>query len=213
MLYKTTTRLFKGKYQYKLVLTCAGASFFRGADMESVLEQLKKVTLSSVTNNTWSYRLKSTGIKTQDDLDYAFKLQTQLKKIKDFDIRVESPWITVYSNSETDINSLIKLDKEKVKYVCLPPKQKSLDSDTIIMPKINYEFRVTMGKTTHENSAFIQWAESNPNVKLTKSCKKELARDRSWGGSHFYITGEKNLLLARMHLGSTINKVERIIKP
>lgn len=214
MLSKTTTRLFKGKYQYKLVLTCAGASWFRGGDMESALDQLKKVTMSPPTSSSFfNARIKSAGIKTQEDLDYAFKLQKQLKKITDFDIRVESPWITVYSNSEADINNIIKIDESKVKYVCVPPTDTSLDSNTVIMPKINYEFRVTMGKTTQEHSTFIQWAESNSKVKLTKSCKKELSRDRSWGGTHFYITGEKNLLLAKMHLGSSINKVERIIKP
>jgi len=34
----------------------------------------------------------------------------------------------------------------------------------------------------------------------------------SWGGTHFYITGEKNLLVARMMLGEGINKVEKILK-
>jgi len=213
MLYKTTTRLFKGKYQYKLVLTCAGASWFRGGDMDSALENLKKINLNSASGNfSWGGR-RPTGIKTQEDLDYAFKLQKQLKKLKDIDIRVESPWITIYANSENDINSIIKVDEERVKYVCVPPEKTQLDTDTIIMPKINYDFRVTMGKTTQEHSAFIQWAEKNPKVKLTKSCKKELSRDRSWGGTFFYITGDNNLLMAKMHLGSSINKVERIIKP
>jgi hypothetical protein len=214
MLYKTTTRLFKSKYQYKLVITCAGASWFRGGDMDTALDHLKKINLNSsnAATMTWGGRRPS-GIKTQEDLDYAFKLQKQLKKLKDIDVRVETPWISVYSNSESDINSIIKIDEERIKYVCVPPDKTQLDSNTIIMPKINYEFRVTMGKTTQEHSAFVSWAEKNPKVKLTKSCAKELSRDRSWGGTFFYITGENNLLMAKMHLGSSINKIERIIKP
>jgi hypothetical protein len=69
-----------------------------------------------------------------------------------------------------------------------------------------------LGKTTQEHSAFIQWAENNAKLKLTKTCKRELARDYSWGGTYFYVTGENNLLMTKMHLGGSINKVERIIK-
>jgi capsular polysaccharide biosynthesis protein len=53
---------------------------------------------------------------------------------------------------------------------------------------------------------------SNKKCKLTKSCIRELEKQRSWGGSHFYITGNNNLLLAKMHLGGSISKIERIIK-
>ena len=80
------------------------------------------------------------------------------------------------------------------------------------MPKMNFEFRVTLGKTTHENSAFVQWLEGNKKCRLTKSAKKDLLKTNSWGGKHFYITGDNNLLMAKMHLGGSISKVERIIK-
>ena len=206
MLFKTTKRLFRGKYQYKLVLTCAGAGWFRGGDWNGVLENLKKIDLTTKTN--W----QSKSIKTEDDLDYAFKLQSHLKKLTDVEVRVESPWITVYTNSKSNIDSLIKIDNSKVKYISIPPDKTVLDENTIILPKINYDYRVTLGKTTHENSAFIQWAENNAKLKLTKTCKRELARDCSWGGTYFYVTGENNLLMTKMHLGGSINKVERIIK-
>jgi hypothetical protein len=39
-----------------------------------------------------------------------------------------------------------------------------------------------------------------------------LGKSRSWGGTHFYITGDNNLLMAKMHLAGAISKVERIIK-
>lgn len=204
---KITKRLFIGKYQYKLVLVCAGASWFRGGDWAGILDNLKKITLNDPKN----YR-STTAIKTQEDLDYAFKLQNQLKKLTNLDVRVESPWISIYSNNKADIDSIIKLDKEKVKYVSVPPEKISLDQNVVILPKIDFEFKVTMGKSDKPQIPFLEWAEQHTKIKLTKSCKKELSRDRSWGGSYFYITGEKNLLLAKMHLGGSINKVERIIK-
>jgi hypothetical protein len=210
MLFKTSNQLFKGAYQYKIVLVCVGASLFRGRDMVQTLSLLKQVDLTK-TKNT-SYIRYNVSIKTQEDLDYALSLQKQLSKSTDYDIRVESPYISFYTNNKKDVDSLIKLDNSKVKYVCVPPSNTTLETGTIILPKIPFEYKVTLGKTTQNHSAFISWAESNSKVKVTKSCKKDLNRDHSWGGTYFYITGDNNLLLAKMHLGGSINKVERIIK-
>jgi hypothetical protein len=107
---------------------------------------------------------------------------------------------------------LAKLDSTNVKYICVPPKNSSLTNNTVIMPKMNFDYRVTLGKTMQENTAFITWASTNKKCKLTKSCIRDLGKTRSWGGTHFYITGDNNLLMAKMHLGGSISKVERIIK-
>lgn len=209
MQYKTTNKLFRGIYQYKVVLVVAGASWFRSGDMASVLETLKQV---SINPNVPRISLYPRNKITQEDLDYAFKLQACLKKISDFEVRVESPWVSVYTNDKSAVDALTNLDPDKVKYVSAPPVNSGLVPDTVIMPKMDFDYRITLGKTIQKHDAFIQWAESNSKVKLTKSCIRELTRDRSWGGSHFYLTGDKNLLLAKMHLGGSINKVERIIK-
>lgn len=132
--------------------------------------------------------------------------------MSDIDIRVESPWLSIYSNNLADINTLAKIDNTHVKYISKPPDNTILDSGTVIMPKMNYDFRITLGKTTQEHSAFIQWAESNKKLRLTKSCIRDLEKPRSWGGTHFYVTGDNNLLMAKMHLGGSISKVERIVK-
>lgn len=210
MLYKTTRRLFKGTYQYKIVLVCGGAQMFRNGDMDETLDHLNKIDLVDVNNRNSSWR--SSNIKTQDELDYAFQLQSALSKLKDIDIRVESPWVSIYSNSKKDINSLAKLDIDKVKYISEPPADTVLTNNTVIMPKMDYDYRVTLGKTTQEYSAFIEWASSNKKCKLTKSCIKDLLKTRTWGGKHFYISGDNNLLMAKMHLGGSIAKVERIVK-
>ena len=203
--YKVTKRLFNGTYQYKIVLVCAGASLFRSGDMDATLAQLIKIDLNK-SNDQWMR-----SIKTRDELEYCIALQAQLKKLKNIDVRVESPWISIYSNSKSDIDAIANVNIENVKYISAPSSN-SLEHGTILLPKIDFEFKVTLGKTSTEHSAFICWAEANNKVKLTKTCKRDLTKDRSWGGTYFYITGDKNLLLAKMHLGGSINKVERIIK-
>jgi len=206
MQFKTTTQLFYRKYQYKIVVVCPGAQLFRNG-LNQALDQLTKVDLGS-SSSKW----RTSHIKNQDDLDYAFKLHNTLSAMSNFDVRVESPWISIYANDKKQIDKITKIDNDRVKYVCVPPSNITLDSDSIIMPKMNFEYRVTLGKTNQEHNAFIQWAETNKKLKLTKSCEKELSKPLSWGGTHFYITGDNNLLMTKMHLGGSISKVERIIK-
>ena len=206
MQFKTTTQLFYRKYQYKVVVVCPGAQLFRNG-LGQAFDHLTKVDLESAASK-W----RTSHIKTQGDLDYAFKLHNTLSTMTDFDVRVESPWISIYGNNKKQIDKITRLDNDRVKYICVPPANVILDSNTIIMPKMNFEYRVTLGKTNQEHGAFIQWAETNKKLKLTKSCKKELSKPLSWGGTHFYITGDNNLLMTKMHLGGSISKVERIIK-
>lgn len=209
MLTKTTKSLFRGTYQYKVVLVCSSAHWFRNGDMDAAIEHLKKVDLSLDTKSAWS---KKPLAKTQDEIDYAVKLAKQLKKLSNIDIRVESPYLSIYSNNKSDVDLLTRIDADRVKYISIPPTNNVLVENTILMPKINFDYRVTLGKTTCKHDAFISWAEGNNKLKLTKSCKRDLNKDRSWGGTHFYITGNNMLLMAKMHLGGSINKVERIIK-
>lgn len=162
----------------------------------------------STALNNW----RSTFIKTQEQLDYAFRLQAELSKLTDIDIRVESPWISVYSNDIKQVNALAELDKDNVKYISRPAAKTNLVAGTVVMPKMDFDYRITLGKTSQENSAFVDWAETNKKLKLTKSCIKDLLKPRSWGGTHFYVTGDNNLLMVRMHLGGGISKVERIVK-
>ena len=207
MLYKTTKRLFRNTYQYKIVLVCAGSGIFRNKDMDEVYQELSTINMNP-KNLTW----KSTVIRTQSDLDYTFKLHDVLSKMTDMEIRVESPWISIYTNNKTDIGALASISEDHVKYICEPPANNTLSNGTVIMPKMDYDFRVTLGKTTQEHTAFIEWAQANKKCKLTKSCIRDLNKTRTWGGTHFYITGDNNLLLAKMHLGGSIAKVERIVK-
>ena len=204
MQYKTTTKLFHGTYQYKIVLVCSGVSFFRNG-LDSAAAILHTVSAGEKIGGI-------NIVKNKEDLSYLFKLHTLFKKLKDFDYRIEAPWMSIYSNSKQDIDKLANLDKSKVKYISVPPASTTLTENTILMPKKDFDFKVTLGRTTSEHSAFIEWAASNKNLELTKSCKRDLSKDRSWGGTHFYVTGEKNLMLAKIHLGTNIAKIERIVK-
>jgi hypothetical protein len=202
MEFKTTTKLFHGKYQYKVVLVCPGAQVFRSGDSKTILEALEKISVGSGGRRG--------RVTSQEELDYAFKLQHALTKLQDFSLRVESPWISIYTNTKKDLDFLCNLNTESVKYVCKPSS--ILEKDTVIMPKMAYDYKITLGKTTQENSTFISWAEANPKIKIPKATKRELLKSRTYGGKHFYLSGDKNLMLARMHLGDSVARIENIVK-
>ena len=205
MLTKITNRLFNNKYQYKVVLVCGGASYFRDKDFDQIRQRLAAFNFDA-------HYYKNAGIKNQEELDWTLKLLVTLQNLKDYSVRVEQPFISIYTNTKKDVDKLTKLEPGKVKYISIPPINSTLIENTIISSKIDFDYRITLGKTTREHSAFVDWASSNKKLKLTKSCIKELHKNHSWGGTYFYITGDNNLLMARMHLGEAINRVDRIVK-
>ena len=205
MLTKITNRLFNNKYQYKVVLVCGGASYFRDKDFDQIRQRLALFKFEE-------HYYKNAGIKNQEELDWTLKLLSQLQGMSDYNLRVEQPFVSIYTNFKKDIDKLVKLEPGRVKYISIPPSNSTLLENTIISSKIDFDYRITLGKTTREHSAFVDWASSNKKLRLTKSCIKELHKARSWGGTYFYITGDNNLLMARMHLGEAINRVDRIVK-
>lgn len=205
MLVKKTRKLFHGKYQYKAVLVVPAASWFRGCNLDYALEKL--AAFSFTDKKTFDNKLKS-----PEDLTYCVKLAKALGKLDSFEIRVESPLLSFYSNNQQDVDKLVNLNKDRVKYTSVPEDTTSLVANTVILPKIPFDFRVTIGRTRQSHESFVDWARDNAKLKLTKSCIAALKRNHSWGGTYFYVKGDNNLLMARMMLGGCINKVERILK-
>lgn len=213
MQYKQTKKLFYDTYQYKIVLVCAGAAWFRNKDWDYAESMLGKVDLVKNSAQHPNYtRYNGTSIKTKEDLDYALNLLKTLRKLEDVDLRVESPWISLYTNTEKNIDKVTKLDVARIKYVSIPAKDTTLEAGTVILPKVNFDYKITMGRTIQSYTTFIEWADTSTKLKLTKTCRKQLSNHGSWGGSYFYVTGDKNLMLTKMHLGGTIAKIERVTK-
>jgi len=190
MLTKPTTKLFFKKYLHKVVVICASSRSFRKQNTD---EQGKYIIQDHYSG-------------------YGLKLMKLLNKMQDYEVRVEEPLLSIYTNDKKEIDAIVKLNPDLIKYTCVPAANTQLTDGVIIMPKVPFEFKVTLGSTKQLYDSFVVWAENNGNFKLTNSCKEDLLRSKSWGGAYFYVTGEKNLLMAKMHLGGIINKVERIIK-
>ena len=203
---KQTIRLFNGKYKYKIVLLSKAASWFRGGDIENVKKSLANLNNSSAI---WTKKLSTT------DIDYVIQLISTMSPMSDYLVRVESPYINFYTNTNKDIEKLAKISGSNVKYVCLPaPGSESLlDDKKILVKNLDYSYRVTMGRTRQNHSNFVNWCEDKKDrVRLTKSASKQLSKDSSWGGYYFYVKDEKTLTMVKMFLGEGINLVESVVK-
>ena len=196
------------KYQYKTVLICPVASWFRGVNLEYVREKLlESKSCQLVDTPLWS------KLRNKKDLEYCLKLEHALSTIKDFSVRVEHPLISLYSNNINDIVSISNIDPERVKYVSKPGDEvrPKLEKNTILLPKIKYGFKITLGKSTRSHENFISWAAKSEHVKLTKSCIRALSRSKSWGGSYFYAKDERSITMVRMFLTAEISRIDRVI--
>lgn len=204
ILVKETKRLFMDQYGYKIVLVVPAAHWFRGGDLNFALTQLTGFNLQD-KNPPWS------KIKTQDDLDYCFAIYKALFSMSDYELRVENPFLSVYTNTAKNIEKLSKIDQDRVKYISRPPSQ-NLEQGTVIMVREGFDYKITLGRTRNPHPNFVEWAEKTKAVKLTNSAKKALQRDASWGGAHFYARDDKALTMARMFLGEGIGRIDRVVK-
>ena len=196
-------------YQYKAVLVCPVSTWFRGCNLDFARQKLRAIdpTKLPFLSPPWS------KLRSRADLDYCIALESKLSNFQDFDIRVEHPLLNFYTNNFNDIISITSVDIDRIKYVSVPDEvlYPKLEKNTVFLPKIDFGFKITMGKTRTSYDSFINWAETSDKVRLTKRCIQDLTSDRSWGGSYFYVKDEKSLTMVKMFLGTEIGRIDRVI--
>jgi hypothetical protein len=203
---KQTTKLFNNKYKYKIVLVSKAAGWFRGCNFERVTEGL--LLQSDPNADKWLIKL------TSDEQVYTLWLKATLEKLSNYEIRVENPFISFYTNTKEDVEKLAKLDSDRVKYVCLPAAgtENVLDQGTIIVKNLDFAYKVTMGRTRQNFNEFVQWCEGKDKIRMPKRAKADLSKSKCWGGSHFYVKDEKTLTMVKMFVGGFIHSVESVVK-
>lgn len=199
---KITSKLYYNKYKYKVVLLTSTASWFRSKNFEFTAKKI-------VTGEP--YYLDQ---KTPAEKQYAQELLELFTKLEDYDLRVENPLLSFYTNNEKDALKVAKVDANRTKYVSYPSTDSEhlLEYNTVILKRLDYGFKITMAQCPNDVSNFVQWCENNNKVRLTERAKRDLNKPRSWGGSHFYVKDDKTLTMVKMFLGSYISKIERVVK-
>lgn len=176
------------------------ASWFRGNNLDHVakcIAEPMKMTFK---------------IPTARDLQVGKKLYTILENSEDIVCRVEHPFLSLYTNSEKEVKQLINVDLDNIKYVSIPDanSEKQLLDGNLIVKRLDYQYRVVMGSCNQNQSSFVEWSTNNPKIRLPNRAKKDLSKNWSRGGSHFYVKDSKSLTIVKMFLGSFITKIEAV---
>ena len=203
---KHSQRLFENQFKYKAVVVCPGGHWFRGKNLDYAQEMLDDWNKGGLQKNQWLQ------IKSETDYHYCLNLLNVFKNTTDFHLRIEHPLLSFYSNDYNTVVTVANLDVKKTKYVAEPPSNINITQGEIILKRIDYGFKVTIGATRQNFTNFVQWSENSNKVKMTKGCKKQLQKDRSWGGSYFYVKDEQTLMLVRMFIGSEMARIDKVIK-
>jgi hypothetical protein len=202
---KQTTKLFNNKYKYKIVLVVKSAGWFRGCNFDYVNERLIN---QPVEKDPWVTKL------TQDEVQYTSRLCETFKKLTDYEIRVENPFISFYTNNDANVEKIAKIDLFRVKYVSLPKAgtESVLDNHKVIVKNLDFDYKITMGRTRQNFSDFVAWCEDKEKIRMPKRAKRDLSKNNCWGGSHFYVKDDKMLTMVKMFVGSYIHSVESVVK-
>lgn len=190
MKYDTTRKLYRGKYQYSIVLVTNQYEFFRYKKFNDI------VFPASLTNSD----------------SYAIALRNYLNTMTDYDIRVFPPTVRVYTNNYDDIIALRDINEFQVRSIYIPNVE--LQQGEVYMPRMNFDYCITL--RDFNSSAyveFVDWAEGNKNVQLTPTAKLVLSNSsRGYqSGTRLYVSGQNTLNFVKMQLSGIIISTERIV--
>jgi hypothetical protein len=202
---KKTAKLFLNKYQYKVALKTAAAHWFRTEVFTKIEERL-----ADPDNSIKKYIYNVKSLSDENGLSYVKSIYSLLSAANDYSIRVESPILSIYTNDMDLINRLADLNQNLTKYICVPAF--NLNPGEVFSRKLNFLYKVHFGITTQNYKNFVEWCENTNKVRITKKSKNLLSRDRSYLGGYFYVKDEKTLTMVKIFLGSTIKKIETIVK-
>lgn len=198
---KKPTKLFNNKYRAKIVFRSVAARAFRPETAKRLL---------NLSNSDFEDYLPRRVPDSAAEIKLAKELLTTID-YNNCSVRVEYPLVTVYTNDLSTLEDLVNvIGKANVKYV-------SLFTDEVIAPDqvfstLPYDFKLHIGKVNTSIESFVNWAENNKNVRITKSALSRLRTGKGYSTTHLYVKGEKTLTMVKMFLGNAIIKIENIIK-
>ena len=211
-----TTKLFWGKYLYKLTGRNGIGTIFRDKNLSyarEVLDTLQQQYEEGEPLIVTRY-FRETPVTEISFLD-ARKLYKFLSKTDDYTLRIEGSSTSVYSNNREWIHTLKSaMNKNNLLEIWEPNPDHltHLEPNTIIVDKSNgYNFKVTLGPKVGDTSGFANWAKHNPNqVRVGPQLQHNLEHNSYVSDMYFYARDEKTLNLCELML-SNIRRIDKLV--
>ena len=211
-----TVKLFYDTYLYKVSITNTLATIFRE----------KKLSEARKTLDEYQTQLENTGqiVENRGRLGRVISIPTlthaqalysefSLQKQNSYKLRIEQPYIVVYSN---DLYWIEHLEKN-VDFVTEVWKPKDSTSINLLEPNIiinegpiTFEYKVTVGNDV--DPSFARWAKNNyDKVKVGKKFLNLVETSSYVNGMYFYARDAKILQFINIIIGGAIRRVDKII--
>ena len=211
-----TTKLFWGKYLYKLCISNGIGSIFRDKNLSYAREILDKLQQQYEEGDPLivTRHFRETPVKELSFLD-ARKIYKFLSKNDDYTLRIEGTTICIYSNNREWIHTL-KSAVNKVNLLEIwepnPDHLSHLEPNTIIVENSNgYNYKVTLGNKVGDTSGFANWAKHNPKqVKVGPQLQHNLENNSYVSDMYFYAKDSKILNLCELML-SNIRRIDKLV--
>ena len=211
-----TTKLFWGKYLYKLCISNGIGNIFRDKNLSNARKVLDKLQQQYDSGNPLVIEnyYRHIPVKELSFLD-ARKLYKFLSKTDDYTLRIESSAVSIYSNNKEWIHTLKSaINKENLLELWEPNPDhlSTLDANTIIVDNSNgYDYKVTFGPKVADTVGFANWAKNNEKqVRVGPTLMSNLERSGYVSDLYFYARDEKTLRLCELML-TNIRRVDKLV--
>lgn len=208
-----TTKLFWGKYLYKLSIRNSLAPCFRGKNLSYAREVLDGLQLSyekgePLVRSSWKKEIPVSESSF-------FDAKTLLSKFKNFDdylLRIEMSIMNIYSNNKVWLEEVANA-VSSVEEFWEPNEeyQELLTENTILVDELNgFEYKVTLGNRSG-NTGFSNFAKANPNlVKVGPVLMEEMENRGYVNNMYFYARDKKVLQLCNLLLDN-IRRIDKLV--
>ena len=220
-------KLFFGQYLFKIKCYCPGARTIYSKNYDclrkSIYQRLEMHEKSYNYGGSW-YQLYS-KIKTDE---FAFNVRLNqlqyFQMLQDFDnfsIRIEEPFISIYSNKEEDLYQIAKnCYPDRLREIHLPESIAAqhvlLNNEIIVSQQSDFDYKVLLKPYKFDNQQtkeFFKNTLSNisVSVKLTKSTKNFISSPAMYyTGGHLYADNLHTVLLLQLAFPNLISSIFRV---
>jgi hypothetical protein len=161
----------------------------------------------------WSRGLRTAPINEHDffsatKLYQAFRQRSD----KDYKIRVENSYLQIYANDKAWLLTLSKLTTKPLELWTPSTEHLALLSSNIIIKNkpFPYEYKVSLQNKV--DPSFAIWIKNNKDKIKIGSKLLEYIDQGSWvKGMYFYIRDDKILQLVNLMIGSSIQRIDKIV--
>lgn len=216
-----TTKLFYGKYTYRLSVYCVVASIFRNKDFNYA-----KYKLDSWNQDVSHGRVPQLGIYGTGDsipmseLHLALKLLNIFKTAPtEFTLRIEGRTLNIFSNDITWLTQVETLLGESALEL-IGPKNSKIAKYLLENPKHQlanfkgFRYKVKTKFVRKDCSSFGSWCQNAKGVKISKQFQEELLEDSYLSeGRNIYVKDEKTLNIVTLLIGEGIQSITYLVDP